>query len=130
MIPYGATSFHGLSGEASGVDYVGGAKDGQEGLALCRKIQPDVVLVDLRLPDEDGFQFAARVKELPRAPRVLFLSCRTDDVTLFHAWSDSVAGLIWKSTHCAFSRGARFSMAGCHASAFARRSIGSLRFQY
>jgi DNA-binding NarL/FixJ family response regulator len=68
-----------------------------EGLALCREKRPAVVLVDLGLPDGDGFQLAAQLKALVPAPRILLLSSRADDVTLFRAWSGPVEGLIWKS---------------------------------
>ena len=39
------------------------AETGAEGLALVRQLDPDVVLLDLRLPDEDGLNLLKRIKE-------------------------------------------------------------------
>ena len=47
--------------EADGYEVVGEASDGRAGLDAVALLQPDVVLLDVRLPDGDGFQVADRL---------------------------------------------------------------------
>ena len=47
--------------EADGFDVVGEAPDAAAGLAGAQDLAPDVVLVDVRLPDRDGFALAADI---------------------------------------------------------------------
>jgi DNA-binding NarL/FixJ family response regulator len=47
--------------EAEGFDVVGEAENGVAGLRQAKKLQPDVVLLDVQLPDFDGFEVATRL---------------------------------------------------------------------
>ena len=47
--------------QADGYEVVGEAKDGRAGIDAAHSLQPDVVLLDVRLPDMDGFQVANRL---------------------------------------------------------------------
>jgi DNA-binding NarL/FixJ family response regulator len=62
--------------EAEGFDVVGQAADGPEAVAEAERLQPEVVLLDIQLPDIDGFAVAARLAALPEAPRVVLISSR------------------------------------------------------
>jgi len=63
--------------EAEGFDVVGEAKDGREALELAAKLHPEVVLLDVQLPDSTGFEVAAEL-ERPNGggPLVVLVSSR------------------------------------------------------
>jgi DNA-binding NarL/FixJ family response regulator len=62
--------------EAEGFDVIGQAADGPEAIALADRLQPQVVLLDIQLPNLDGFAVAERLAALPDAPRVVLISSR------------------------------------------------------
>jgi DNA-binding NarL/FixJ family response regulator len=47
--------------ECEGFQVVGEAEDGQSALAAARELEPDVVLLDIQLPDLDGLEVAERI---------------------------------------------------------------------
>lgn len=56
------------------------ASDGQEGLAWCRAMMPEVVLLDAAMPAMSGLEFLRRLRLEPggRGPKVVFCSAETD----------------------------------------------------
>ncbi|GAB7388279.1 response regulator transcription factor [Bacillaceae bacterium] len=54
------------------------AGTGVEGIALCRKEQPDIVVLDVMLPDVDGFTVCQRMRQFTEVP-ILFLSAKGED---------------------------------------------------
>ena len=70
-----------LSSEAR-IEVVGRAADGGEAVELARKLQPDVVVLDISMPVLDGFEAAAAMERLQRPPAILMLtgSNSPDDV--------------------------------------------------
>jgi DNA-binding NarL/FixJ family response regulator len=62
--------------EADGWTVVGEAADGTEGLAAARALRPDLVLLDVNLPDVDGIDVAARLTGDAEAPAVVLVSSR------------------------------------------------------
>jgi DNA-binding NarL/FixJ family response regulator len=62
--------------EAHGLRVVGEASDGATALDVVGRLRPDVVLLDIVLPDIDGFAVARRLAGLPQAPQVILISSR------------------------------------------------------
>jgi DNA-binding NarL/FixJ family response regulator len=62
--------------EAEGFTVVGDAVNGAAAVSAVEQLQPDVVLLDVQLPDVDGFTVAARLAAAPDAPRVVLISSR------------------------------------------------------
>jgi two-component system nitrate/nitrite response regulator NarL len=63
--------------EADGFEVVGEAADGESGLAAAERLRPRLVLLDIQLPDLDGFAVAERLASSPPAPAVVLVSSRT-----------------------------------------------------
>ena len=59
---------------SSGFTVVGEAADGRAGLSISTRTRPDLVRVDIRLPDIDGFEVARRLLESPEPPAVVLVS--------------------------------------------------------
>ena len=61
--------------EAAG-DYavVGEAEDGAGAVAAVRRLEPDLVLLDIQLPDFDGFEVVSRLRGSGGCPEVVFMS--------------------------------------------------------
>jgi CheY-like chemotaxis protein len=68
--------------EGGGFEVVGEAEDGAEALRVAQELRPDVVLLDVHLPDIDGFEVAARLRDLDPAPEVVLTSSRDDYAAL------------------------------------------------
>jgi DNA-binding NarL/FixJ family response regulator len=63
--------------EAEGYEVVGEAEDGASALAAAASLKPDVVLLDVQLPDLNGFQVAARLRDSNGdSPAVVLTSSR------------------------------------------------------
>jgi CheY-like chemotaxis protein len=66
--------------EDAGIEVVGEAPDGAQGVAMAASLRPDVVLMDLRMPSSDGFQATERiVKELPGVRVVVLSAYETEE---------------------------------------------------
>lgn len=62
--------------EAEGFDVVGEAGDGESALAVIGQLHPGVVLLDIRLPDIDGFEVAECLARASDPPAVVLVSTR------------------------------------------------------
>jgi DNA-binding NarL/FixJ family response regulator len=69
---------------------------GREALSLVASERPDVVLLDLRLPDIGGIEVCRRIKDETPSPAVLFLTSYADDRTILAAMEAGADGYLLK----------------------------------
>ena len=78
------------------IEVVGEAGDGVEALAEARRLRPDVVLMDVRMPKVDGIEATRRLLREPEAPRVLVLTTFDLDEYVFGALRAGASGFLLK----------------------------------
>lgn len=62
--------------EAAGYDVVGSCADGRSALVAISELGPDVVLLDVQLPDTDGFRLMAQLDTRRGGPTIVLISSR------------------------------------------------------
>ena len=83
--------------EAAGFDVVGEAADGLSALAEAARLRPGLVLLDIQLPDLDGFDVADRLARSADPPAVVLTSSRAESTYRRRLASSRAAGFIAKS---------------------------------
>jgi DNA-binding NarL/FixJ family response regulator len=83
--------------EDEGFEVVGEAEDGRSAVAAVRRLHPAVVLLDVQLPDEDGFEVAARLARWPDPPIVVLVSTRDARAYSARLAATAVRGFIPKA---------------------------------
>ncbi|MGA9343162.1 MAG: response regulator [Rhodanobacteraceae bacterium] len=68
------TGFRMILAQQPGIELVGEANNGAAGLALIRREQPDVALVDVQMPQLSGIELTDRVRKAKLATRIIILS--------------------------------------------------------
>lgn len=76
---------------------VGEADDGEQAIALFRELQPDLVLMDLRMPRRSGPEATADIRRISDQARVLILSAFDGDEEIHRALSAGAQGYVLKS---------------------------------
>jgi DNA-binding NarL/FixJ family response regulator len=80
------------------LEVVGEAADGAESLRQIVELEPDVVLMDIRMPRMDGVEALKQLSSMPRRPRVLVLTTFDLDEYVFGALQAGAAGFLLKDT--------------------------------
>ena len=88
-----------LEGEP-GLEIVGEAADGREALELCRRLRPDLVLMDVCMPQMDGLAATRAIKEEVPTTRVLMLTTFGNPDYLLEAVGAGAAGYVIKDASC------------------------------
>ena len=86
-----------LSGESS-IEIVGQARSGREAVERARRLKPDVVLMDVRMPDTDGIAATAELAASAPDARVLILTTFEQDDYIFGALRAGASGFLLKRT--------------------------------
>ena len=87
-----------LVDSAPDLEVVGEAENGIEAVALVREVEPDVVLMDIRMPLMDGLEATAAIGALDVATRVLVLTTFDLDEYVFDALRAGASGFLLKDT--------------------------------
>ena len=84
-----------LSGEP-GLEVVGEASTGLEAIELCRRLVPDLVLMDVRMPEMDGITATRRIKDEQPGVSVLMVTMHENPDYLLEALDAGAAGYVLK----------------------------------
>jgi two-component system response regulator AlgR len=79
--------------EAEGFEVAGEAENGRRALELCDSLQPDIVLLDVRMPGIDGLEVARQLATQPEPPAVIFITA-FDEYALQAFDSEAIAYLL------------------------------------
>ena len=83
---------------APDMEVVGEGSDGDEAVALARDLEPDVVLLDIRMPGSDGITAAGNQAAQPNPPRVVLLTTFDLDEYVHAALRAGAVGFLLKDT--------------------------------
>ncbi len=81
-----------------GMTLVGEAADGVEVVELARRLQPDVILLDMVMPRRDGLAALTELQQLERPARVLVLTSFAEDDQIFPAIKAGALGYLLKDS--------------------------------
>ena len=120
------------------IDMVGIATNGREAIELVRREKPDVVLMDIRMPEVDGVECTRLIKEAYPQIKVIILTTFDDDEYVFGALRYGASGYLLKGVSVAelanavreAARGGSIIMPGVATKAlqmFARMAKGSMQ---
>lgn len=82
--------------DVEGIEIVGEADTGTRALELVTELAPDVVVMDLRMPDLDGIEATRRINRGASAPAVIVLTMFEDDDSVFAAMRAGARGYLLK----------------------------------
>ena len=80
-----------------GIEVLGVASDGLEAIALMQELNPDVILMDIRMPRCDGLSATRQIKALRPEIKILMLTTSAEDQDLFEAVKSGASGYLLKS---------------------------------
>ena len=81
---------------ADGIEVAGEAADGREAVRLAKELQPDVVLMDVRMPELDGIEATRRLQQAGADARVLVLTTFDLDEYVYAAIRAGASGFLLK----------------------------------
>lgn len=87
-----------LMSTVAGVEVVAVAGDGLQALAAAAEHAPDVVLMDIAMPNMDGIEATRRLSARPRPPAVIMLTMSDDDLSLLAAVRAGARGYLLKNS--------------------------------
>ena len=85
-----------ILGAQADIEVVGEAGDGLEALDAARRLEPDVVLMDIRMPRLDGLEATRRIMDAGSGARVMILTTFDTDEHVFEALRAGASGFLLK----------------------------------
>ncbi len=90
--------FRSLVADMDGVEVVGEAENGREALQLVETLKPQIVLMDIAMPEMNGLEATARIaREFPKV-RVLILSMHANEEYVYQALRSGASGYLLKDS--------------------------------
>ena len=83
--------------EVHGLEVLGEATNGREAIDLAIRLQPDVVLLDLSMPEMSGLEAIPRLREARPQTKIVILTASSDDADLFEALRLGADGYLLKN---------------------------------
>jgi len=80
------------------IEVVGEAQDGRQAVAMVKNLRPDVVLMDIAMPQLNGLEATRQVLKTVPATKVLMLSAHSDDAYVKNATESGAVGFLLKQT--------------------------------
>jgi two-component system NarL family response regulator len=80
------------------IEVVGEASSGAEAVGLCHTEAPDVVLMDVRMPKQNGIEACASIKEAAPGARIIMLTVSDDEGDLYDAVKSGASGYLLKDS--------------------------------
>ena len=87
-----------LIGANHDMELVGEAVDGEEAVAMAKKLKPDVIIMDLVMPRKDGVTAISEIKKNNQDARILVLTSFSDDKNVFSAIKAGASGYLLKDS--------------------------------
>ena len=82
----------------SGFEVIGEAGNGSEGLKKAKKLRPDLVIMDISLPDQSGIEVTSKIRSLLPETRVIVLSMHTKIDYIAEAFRQGATGYVVKES--------------------------------
>ena len=86
-----------ILGTKKDLEVVGGAEDGADAVRKAQKLQPDVVLMDIVMPEMDGATATAEIRRLLPTTKVLILTSFGEAYGIAHALQAGASGALMKN---------------------------------
>ncbi|MFN8470519.1 MAG: response regulator transcription factor [Caldilineaceae bacterium] len=96
--PVVRAGIEGILSSQTDIEVVGEASDGTEAIALNQTLQPDVILMDLQMPEMDGVTAIKAICEQANPPHILVLTTYDTDADIVQAIQAGATGYLLKDT--------------------------------
>jgi two-component system nitrate/nitrite response regulator NarL len=82
----------------TGYELTGRARSGADALALVQRLKPDILLLDVNMPDGSGLDVLRQLREMPTSPAAVLLTAGMDDAQLLVADGLEPNGIVLKTS--------------------------------